>query len=176
MMRAPVRKRSRFPYSRTQVDAEGDVLVTSATRGYALDSTAVDSTAFGWWGNARMRVGRALLEPAGGTLSARRIAYVASRGGVQHIDVLDLATDATRTEVELRGSVRVIGVDLRVRRLAWAQQSYGYMARGSCVESGPLGDPELAESRLSASGPPIVVNAPSATRPPGRTCHFVAYG
>lgn len=157
-------------YSRTQLDAEGDVLVTGA-----FGETQI--TAFGWWGNARTRVAHALVAPADGTLSEGHIAYVSSRGGVEHIDVFNLTTAATRTEVELRGAVRAVGVGLRKNRLAWAQQSYGYTLRGArpCVEFGPLGDPELAQSPLSVSGPPMIIDAPAAVPLSGPPCPRVFY-
>jgi hypothetical protein len=165
------RSRVRRLYSRTQLDAEGDVLVTGA-----FGQTQI--TALGWWGNPRTRIAHAVVAPADGTLSEGHIAYVSSRGGVEHIDVFNLTTAATRTEVELRGAVRVVGVGLRKNRLAWAQQSDGYTSRGPglCVEFGPLGDPELAQSPLSVSGPPIVINTPSPVRPLGRPCPRVLAG
>lgn len=165
------RQQVRRLYSRTQLDAEGDVLVTGA-----FGETQI--TALGWWGNARTRIAHPVVAPADGTLSEGHIAYVSSRGGVEHIDVFNLTTAATRTEVELRGAVRVVGVGLRKNRLAWAQQSDGYTSRGPglCVEFGPLGDPELAQSYLSVSGPPMVVNTASPVRPLGRPCPRVLAG
>jgi hypothetical protein len=154
-------------YTKTQLDTSGDVLVTGV---YRLENS--QTFASGWWGNARTRATHSLGPAARGTLSDGHIAYVASRGGVEHIDVFNLATRATRTEVELRGSARVTGVGLRKDTLAWAQQAYGYTSEGphSCNRFGPVGEPELSEIGLSVSGPPIVVNSSSAVRPAGPPC------
>jgi hypothetical protein len=152
----------------TQIDSEGDVLVTDPP---------FRREAFGWWGNATKRVGSLLHQTGfvGGSLSAGRIAYLTGRGGVEHIDVLNLRTRKTRTEVTFPGSARVLGVGLGKTRVAWAQQSFGYAVRTnagprSCVEIVPVGSPELAETALSASGPPIVVKGVPVSPVPGLRC------
>ncbi|HEV2924376.1 MAG TPA: hypothetical protein VGW98_10105 [Solirubrobacteraceae bacterium] len=150
----------------TQIDSKGDVLVTDPP---------FRREAFGWWGNAAVRVGRLLHQTGfiGASLSAGRIAYVSGRGGVEHIDVLNLTTRKTRTEVTFPGSARVLGVGLGKTRVAWAQQSIGYVTRTdfhSCVETVSVGSPELAQTPLSASGPPIVVKGVPVTPATGPRC------
>jgi hypothetical protein len=157
-----------YPRLETQIDPKGDVLVTDPP---------FRREAFGWWGNATARVGRLLHQTGfiGASLSDGRIAYVTDRGGVEHIDVLNLTTRKTRTEVTFPGSARVLGLGLGKTGLAWAQQSYGHALRTnvgprSCVETVPVGPPELAETPLSASGPPIVVKGFPVPPAPGLRC------
>jgi len=154
-------------YFKTQLDVDGDVLAGAGLR----------SQRWAWWGNARTRATALSPEQGGGTLSKRDIAYVTNRGGVEHIDVLNLATGKVRTEVVLRGSAHVEGVGLLGTRLAWAQQSYGYgilarfVPRRPCVDFGPLGDAQLVETSLSAAGPAELVESPPPNaRPTGPPC------
>jgi hypothetical protein len=159
-------------YGETQMDSAGDVLVS----GFQLIPPPGPAVAFAWWGNARTRVGRALGPTASvaAALSDGHIAYATNRGGVEHIDLLSLATRKTRTMVTFPGSARVEGVGLDNTRLAWAQQSYGYTTQGSgCASLDAVGSAELAETSLSSSGPPVVVKGvpvPPAPTGPGRIC------
>jgi len=140
-------------YFKTQLDVDGDVLVGAGLR----------SQRWAWWGNARTRATALSPEQGGGTLSKRDIAYVTNRGGVEHIDVLNLASGKVRTEVVLHGAAHIEGVGLLGTRLAWAQQSHGYRIReqfgpaGPCVDFGALGDTQLVETSLSAAGPAEIV-------------------
>jgi hypothetical protein len=162
-----LRKARIVRYFKTQLDVEGDVLVGAGLR----------SQRWSWWGNARTRAAALSPEQAGGTLSAGHIAYATNRGGLEHIDVLNLASGKVRTEVVLRGSAHIEGVGLLGTRLAWAQQSHGYrirerfLPRVPCVEFGRLGDTQLVETSLSAAGPAEVVETPPApARPTGPSC------
>lgn len=89
-------------FAKTQIDSEGDVLVTRSARTRSSEGLS-RGTASGWWGNARIRVGRPLGEPADGALADGRIAYVSNQGAEEQIDLLNLRTGETRTEVAFPG-------------------------------------------------------------------------
>jgi hypothetical protein len=146
-------------FERTEIDAAGDVLVTS--RFFVPPGPAI---AHGWWGNATTPTGRSLGETAHNvaSLAEGRIAYVSEQAGVEQINVLDLASDTTRTLVTFPGSARVEGVGIGKTRLAWAQQSFGYTPPTTggfpCVSQVSVSPTELLESALSTTGLPIVVD------------------
>lgn len=160
-------------YGDTIIDATGDVLVAgepNPTRGPIL---VLRQQA--WWGNSRTRVAHTLQAQFGASLSDGHIAYVpSSEGEAERIDVLDLATSTTRTVVAFSGSARLEGFGLGGNALAWSQQSYAYQFSGeqayTCVGLFAIGHTELTEVPLSASGPPITVNASPGTPPAGRVC------
>lgn len=159
----------RGSYLDTQLDAKGDVLVTSR-RDSPLPGL---SEAFGWLGTSGMRVSRPLeSESSGrGSLSEGRIAYATSRKGETSIDVLNLATGKTRTIVTFSGSVHPEGLALGNNVLAWAQQRSAYqLAAGGCVGLYAVGPAELTATPLSATGLPIAVKANPGTPPAGRSC------
>ncbi len=156
---SPAHEEPRDRYERTQIDAAGDVLVTST---FLLPPGP--ATASGWWGNATMRTGRSL-GPTGSnvaSLAEGRIAYTTAQGGVEQIDVLDLASGETHTVATFPGSARVEGVGLGKTQLAWAQQSFGFTPPTPggyrCVTQVSVGPTELLEASLSASDLPIVVD------------------
>jgi hypothetical protein len=160
----------RGSYLDTQIDAKGDVLVTSRR-----DSPAPGlSEAFGWWRNPRTRVARPLESESSGfgaSLSEGRIAYATTPKGETSIDVMNLATGKTRTIVTFSGSVNPVSFALSNNVLAWAQQSSAYQltARG-CVGLYAVGPAELSATPLSATGLPIAVKANPGTPPAGRSC------
>jgi hypothetical protein len=163
-------------YRETQLDAKGDVLVTSVRHVPPPDG----GKPFGWWGNPRTRVGRPLKSEYrfGASLSEGHIAYVTSgEGRTESLDVLNLATGKTRTIVTLIGSASLQGFGLGKTILAWAQQNYGYKLYNarqdpgpSCVGTALVGSAELTERPLSAAGPPIIVNASLGPSPAGPDC------
>jgi len=167
---APRHDKRRESYDETQIDAAGDVLVTST---YVLPPS---SSAFGWWGNASTSTGRLLGANTSvvASLADGRIAYATGTGGVEHIDVLNLATGKTQTVVTFPGSARVRGIGMGKTRLAWAQQSYGYTSPTTgghvCVSRMPVGPTELLETPLVASGGPIVVDGASVAPAGARLC------
>jgi len=168
-----------YPYRGMQIDAQGDVLVTDH---FIFLGPGDVSFTRGWWGSAKTRLGYELDQQGSAiaSLSEGRIAYASDRGGVEHIDVLNLTTRKTRTPVTFPGSVRVEGVGLRSDRLAWAQQSYGYQTitgtpigttvQSRCVAYGPVGPTELAETTISAHRLPLVVKGISVPPAVGPTC------
>jgi hypothetical protein len=173
----PPPQRPEIAYERTQIDARGDVLVTSNSHSFrTFAEPEAQGTASGWWGNATTHGVRRLTDPAAGTLSEGRIAYVTKQGGEQQIDVLNLATGNATAAVVFPGSPSVAGVGLRKTQLAWAQRSYGYTIGTGwfgvpCVDTA-IGSVQLAEASLSGSGPSIVVGGP-VPRPAGPTCVHV---
>jgi hypothetical protein len=165
----------RGQYRETQLDAKGNVLVTSV--GHVLPpGPGVD---FGWWGNPGTQVGRPLESENrgfGASLAEGRIAYATSRDGATSIDMLNLATGGASTIVTFSGAVKLEGFGLGGTVVAWAQQSYAYgtLPAGpplmSCVGKAPVGFTELTETPLTAAGLPIIVNASPGPRPAGQSC------
>lgn len=123
----------------TQVDADGDVLVTDSSTA----AGPISGSSAGWWASPADPSGQSLEALSGGAtvieglpnnvasadlgaaaLSAGQIAYLT---GAQYygeqIHVLTIATGATRTVAEFPGVVHVEGLDLSGNELAWAQQS-----------------------------------------------------
>jgi hypothetical protein len=151
----------------TQLDAAGEVLVQGSTGPVSCDCS------FAWWGGPATPIGRALAVNSEASLSQGRIAYATSQGGVEHIDLLNLKTQKTRTMVAFPGSARIEGVGLGDGRLAWAQRSYGYTTATkahACVESTPVGYTELLEMPLSAPFNPIVVHGIAVPPAAGPIC------
>jgi hypothetical protein len=120
--------------------------------------------ASGWWGNATTLSGRSLGRTGSNvaSLGDGRIAYTTEQGGVEQIDLLDLASEETRTIATFPGSARVEGIGLGKTQLAWAQLSFGFTppstGRFPCVSRVSVGPTELLETSLSASDLPIVVD------------------
>lgn len=154
-------------YRETQLDAKGDVLVTSIRH----QPPPGGGEPRGWWGNQTTPVGRPLESADGsrGALAEGRIAYATGRDGQTSLDVLNLATGAVRTIVSFSGAVRMEGFGLGATVVAWAQQHYAYTTE-PCVREAPVGSPELTETLLSVAGPPLVVEAAPGPRPAGRVC------
>jgi hypothetical protein len=151
----------------TQLDAAGDVLVRGSTGPVSCDCR------FAWWGGPATPIGRALPRTSDASLSQGRIAYSTAQGGVEHIDLLNLKTQKTRTMVVFPGSARIEGVGLGDGRLAWAQRSYGYTIATKthpCVESTSIGYAELLETPLSAPSNPIVIHGISVRPATGPIC------
>jgi hypothetical protein len=171
----PASERGRF-YKETQIDAQGDVLVTS------IFSTAPAFNSYGWWAGAGTRVGRPL--PVGrrvpATLAAGRIAYVPSgENEIEDVELLDLAMRTTRTIATFSGAAKVEGLGLDGTTVAWAQRSYHYapIADGEhldeprfCVGLTPAGPTELADTAIAVPGPPIAVSASPGPVPAGPGC------
>jgi hypothetical protein len=161
----------------TQLDSEGDVLVTGTC------GEAPGLVKFGWWGGPETPVGRPLTtfsESTGvaASLSEGRIAYAAlGQGEGESIDVLTLATGNTRTVVTFSGSARVDGIGLGETVLAWAQDSYEYalvnVGEYFCVGTKPVGSTELTETPLSVSAQPIIVSANPGPRLAGPACEVL---
>jgi hypothetical protein len=168
-------------YRETQLDAQGDVLVSTLKHLPPPGS----GESLGWWGNAKTQVARQLdsgFEPsipgriAYASLSDGRIAYASRSTGELSIDVLNLATDTVRTIVTFSGAARLEGFALDRTFLAWAQQDDTYITKPegppvlSCVTQAPVGSPELAETPLSAEGLPVIVKVSPGPRPAGPGC------
>ncbi len=168
-------------YRETQVDAKGDVLVTSI-RHRPLPG---GGEAIGWWGSPGTRIARPLesgFEPSLGgrvayaSLSDGRIAYAKRGKGQTILDVLNLTTGKARTIVTFSGAVSMEGFGLGGTLLAWAQQNYAYTTKRegppllSCVTEAPVGSPELAETPLSAVAAPVIIEATPGPRPVGTGC------
>jgi len=166
----------------TQLDSEGDVLVTGTC------GEAPFLVEFGWWGGPETPVGRPVASFSESTrvaasLSEGRIAYVtAGEGESESIDVLNLATGNMRTVVTFSGSARVDGIGLGQTVLAWAHDSYEYALVNVgeyltypdfCVGTKPAGSTELTETLLSASAQPIAVSANPGPRPAGPACEVL---
>jgi hypothetical protein len=155
-------------YGETTIDAMGDVLVA----GDELVPPLVSFPEQAWWGDSRTRVAH----PLGvrfAALSEGHIAYAPSgRVKGERIDVLNIAAGTTRTAVTFSGSASLEGFGLGAHVLAWSQQGYAYKLtpRNPCVGLFAVGPTELNEVPLSASGPPITVNASPGTPPAGEPC------
>jgi hypothetical protein len=168
----------------TQLDSEGDVLVTSTSR----LPPPVFVAGVGWWGNSKTRRGRQIHslyaatgpEPmpadrnraeAAAALSNGRIAYK-TVGESPQIDLLDLRTNRTHTAVSFPGSASLLDLGLGMNRLAWAQQSYGWTipanAAGCVTQTLPLDPVELVEVNLAAA--PLVVRGAPVPAPTGPQC------
>jgi len=168
------RGRYRGAYRETQLDAKGDILVTS----YGAGPPPGPGEAFAWWGTPGTRIGRPLESNSGfgASLSEGRVAYATRREGETSIGLLDLATGEGRTIVTFSGAARVEGFGLGRTVLAWARQNYAYAIKPEgpplllCVGEEPVGSPELAETPLSAVAPPIVIEATTGPRPVGTDC------
>jgi hypothetical protein len=162
-------------YGETKIDATGDVLVAGEPDPVRDPILVLPQQA--WWGNSRTRAAHTLQAQFGASLSEGHIAYVPnSEGKGERIDVLNLATGTTRTVVTFSGSARLEGFGLGGNALAWSQQSYAYQLSGqqphTCVGLFAAGYTELTAVSLSASGPPITVNASPGTPPAGPVCPF----
>jgi hypothetical protein len=171
----PAGERGRF-YKETQIDAKGDLLVTSSF------ATLPAFNSYGWWAATGTRVGHPL--PTGGrvtaTLAAGRIAYVAPGDDESEgIELLDLDTQATRTIATFSGSVGVEGLGLGGTTVSWAQQSYSYALKNDgeyldeprfCVSLTPSGPTELTDTPLAPPGPPITIKASPGPLPAGPPC------
>jgi hypothetical protein len=158
-------------YGETTIDATGDVLVTGDEPN-PVPAALLISPEQAWWGDSRTRAAH----PLGvrfAALSEGYIAYAPS-GKVkgERIDVLNIASGTTRTAVTFSGSAKLEGFGVGAHVLAWSQQSYAYKLtpRNPCVALFAVGDTELNEVPLSASGPPITVNASPGTPPAGEAC------
>jgi hypothetical protein len=164
----PVPGNAPIGYQNTQIDSEGNVLVSRREQLPLLPGG--EGEAFGWWGTPRTRVGRPLNNGVlHASLSEGRIAYATGHG--REIDVLNLATGTTRTIVTFSGSVRPAGLELSNGVLAWARQSYAYQfTTEDCVGYYALGFAELTATPLSAAGLPIAVEANPGTPPTGMSC------
>ena len=164
---APPRGKSGRDDPNTQIDAEGNVLVTSRD----FFAHPGRGEAFGWWGTPRTRVGRPLNNGAfSASLSDGRIAYVTD--DEESIDVLNLATGKTRTIVTFSGSVSPDSLGLSNGVLAWAQRRYAYQLATvqDCVGLFTVGPAELTATPLSATRLPVAVEANPGTPPAGRSC------
>jgi hypothetical protein len=171
----PVGERGRF-YKETQIDAKGDVLVTSGS----FRPPGVSS--YGWWAGAGTRVGHPLPtgERIAATLAAGRIAYVpASEDESEDIELLDLKTHITRTIVTFSGSATIEGLGLDSTAVAWAQLRYSYALNRDgenssgphfCVGYAQTGPTELTDTPLDPPGPPISLSASPGPRPAGLPC------
>jgi hypothetical protein len=154
----------------TQIDSRGDVVLTSRI------FVSPGELAEGWWGNQRHRVARALGRLEVGAypepfthvaippevaiaLSDGRLAYATypHGGGLETIDVRDLATNGTRTVVSFPGSAGVLGISIRDTQLAWAQQSLGFTTPTTtdpCVtRTQALGPVQLVSASIDVSAP-----------------------
>ena len=160
-------------YGDTIIDATGDVLVTgepNPTRGFHFFGPPATSMV-GQLKNASSSHATSAIRrlpfrwahtPASRAAKARRNASTSWTS----------ATSTTRTVVAFSGSARLEGFGLGGNALAWSQQSYAYQFSGeqayTCVGLFAIGHTELTEVPLSASGPPITVNAsPEPLRPDG---------
>jgi hypothetical protein len=169
---APPREKSGRFDPGTQIDSQGNVLVTSEE----LSPGPGGGEEFGWWATPRSRAGHSLHNGAfSASLSDGRIAYFAYVSESERsIDVLNLATGKTRSAVTFSGPVSPEGLGLSNNILAWAQQHYAYQLTGKekngCVGYFAIGPAELTATRLSATGLPIAVEASPSIPPAGRFC------
>jgi hypothetical protein len=158
-------------YGQTMIDAMGDVLV--AGESYAARAAVEIPVHQAWWGTPRTRVAQRLPARVGASLSEGQIAYNPSgRVEGERIDVLEIAAGTTRTAVTFSGSASLEGFALGADVLAWSQRSYAYKrtTTTACVGLFAVGDTELNEVPLPASGPPITVSASPRTPPTGEPC------
>lgn len=171
----------------TEVDARGDVLVTSTI----FHPPAPQSS--GWWATpaaptphelrSLVTAGQVVFNtpPYGYTvitgaaaLAQGRIAYVTDTPKGEQIDLLDLRSGALRPVVGFTGVARVVGLDLSAEELAWAQQSTvtevssgpvpggGYFERCSTVAVGPVQLNRVDLGHLPATPPEIGAPVPKA--------------
>jgi hypothetical protein len=162
----------------TQLDSRGDVLLTGT---FFLPPV---TSAEGWWGNRRHRVGHVLdglvvganpepftrddVSPAvAAALSDGLLAYATYSQDIETIAVRNLSTDTTRTVAGFPGSAGVLGIGLHGTHLAWAQQSLGYTTSTSsdpCVtRTHALGPVQLVSASIDASAP---ISEPGEPVPP----------
>jgi hypothetical protein len=158
----------------THVDDLGDVLIT------AMDHRPIPSgpASSGWWATPRSARAHSLPplittsqalpgwsvadqtpRPAA-AISHGRIAYaVGSQYNGERIAVLDLSNRRTRNAVHFQADTAILGLDLAIDRLAWAQQSsVPEERRGTTADGGqflvcsarPLGQPALEVAKLNA--------------------------
>jgi hypothetical protein len=167
----PAQEEPRRRTERTELDAAGDVLVTST-----FFEPPGPGVAHGWWGNATTRTGRSLGETGRNvaSLADGRIAYTTVQAGVEQIDLLDLESGTTRTLVTFPGSAQVEGVAVGKARLAWAQESFGFTPPSTggnrCVSRVSVGPTELLETALSAPRLPLVVDGVAVAPAVGPPC------
>jgi hypothetical protein len=167
-----------------QLDAEGDVLATNTGR---LPPPSL-IRALGWWASPTKRAAHPIhslyldesAEPtpnnnnfraeAAAALWNGQIAYETTGNNRRQIDLLNLSSNQSHTEVSFPGSARLLGLGLGTERLAWAQQSIGWTipeATGGCVTRAlPLSPVELVE--INPLAEPLVIDGapvPPATGP-----------
>jgi len=167
----------------TEIDAQGDVLVTSTF----FIPPAPQS--FGWWATTADPAGHELPElrttgqvisstargpeviTGAAALSEGRIAYVSN--GAQEgeqIDLLDVHSGGNRPVADFTGEARVVGLDLSASELAWAQENTvtevssgpvpggGFYQRCRTMALGPVQLAGIEERQLPAT--PLLIGAP----------------
>ncbi len=178
----------------TAVDSLGDVLVT-VTNHHPPPSTQASS---GWWATPRSPAAHALPalittgpaisssgargEPprtGAAALSDGRVAYATGSGYEgERIEVLNVRNRRTRTVIQMRSEMWLLGLDFAGDALTWAQQSAVPEGSGGPVPGGgtyfscvikPLGPAELRFVDLrsvTASGLVVGEPLPAADQPP----------
>ncbi len=172
----------------TQVDDEGDVLVTTshfippgpqsegwwATPGDPVEHSLGRLDAARPLGSAASAGGVGAGYSAEAALSGGRIAYV----GDERLELLDLRRGTRRTVAEFPGLVGVLGVDLGGGELAWAQQASrweggsettadgGRTCRADLVALAPVELITVETARLAARPRRIGTPRPGGDQPP----------
>lgn len=164
----------------TEIDAQGDVLVTSIFFG----PPPTGALSSGWWASPADHAARELpeLRATGGVVSSAprgpetirgaaalsdgRIAYVTeSRAEGEQLELLDLRTGRKRPVADFTGEGHIVGLDLSADELAWAQESTAReVINGPGFESCQtiaLGPVQLARMDLKdLPATPLAIGAP----------------